>query len=84
LGRHGAVLKLDGRFAIVNWHQRPRDETRVLGEPRGPKTGLRLPPETTIQAVEASGLRLVYVADVPPYHYGAVFEHQHGTALDLG
>ena len=27
-----AVLKIGGRFAIVNWHQRPREETIVLGE----------------------------------------------------
>ena len=39
-----AALKPGGRFAIVNWHQRPREETTVLGEPRGPKTELRLSP----------------------------------------
>jgi ubiquinone/menaquinone biosynthesis C-methylase UbiE len=32
------ALKADGRFAIVNWHKRPREETPILGEPRGPKT----------------------------------------------
>jgi ubiquinone/menaquinone biosynthesis C-methylase UbiE len=30
----GVALKPTGRFAIVNWHQRPREETTVLGEPR--------------------------------------------------
>ena len=29
-------------FAIVNWHKRPREETPILGEPRGPKTELRM------------------------------------------
>ena len=33
-----AVLKPSGRFAVINWHRRPREETIVLGQPRGPKT----------------------------------------------
>ena len=69
-----AALKPGGLFAIINWHQRPREETTVLGEPRGPKTELRLSPEQTIEAVESSGLKLVHLVEVPPYHYGAVFE----------
>jgi SAM-dependent methyltransferase len=69
-----ATLKQDGRFAIVNWHQRPREETMILGEPRGPKTELRLSPQRTIDAVKSSGLRLVQLIELPPYHYGAVFE----------
>jgi SAM-dependent methyltransferase len=69
-----AALKPGGLFAIINWHQRPREETTVLGEPRGPGTELRLSPEQTIEAVESSGLRLVRLVEVPPYHYGAVFE----------
>lgn len=68
------ILGPAGRFAIVNWHQRPREETTVLGEPRGPRTDLRLSPEQTIAAVEAAGLKLSKLVDVPPYHYGAVFE----------
>jgi SAM-dependent methyltransferase len=67
------TLKADGRFAIVNWHQRPREETVILGEPRGPKTELRLSPEQTIKAVEAGGLKLADLVEIPPYHYGAVF-----------
>ena len=69
-----AALKQDGRFAIVNWHRRPRDETVILGEPRGPKTELRLSPQQTIAAVEAGGLKLAHLIEVPPYHYGAIFE----------
>lgn len=69
-----ATLNPGGRLAIVNWHQRPREQTMVLGEPRGPKTELRLSPEQTIAAVEPSGLKLVHLVEVPPYHYGAVFE----------
>lgn len=70
-----AVLKPGGRFAVVNWQRRPREETTILGEPRGPKTELRLSPEQTIEAVETSGLKLIQLADVPPYHYGAIFEN---------
>jgi protein-L-isoaspartate O-methyltransferase len=68
------ALKPGGRFAIVNWHKRPREQTTVLGEPRGPKTELRMSPEQTIAAVEAGGLKLVCVVEIPPYHYGAIFE----------
>lgn len=68
------VLKPAGKFAIVNWHVRPREETQVLGEPRGPRTGLRMSPDETIQAVKPSGLQPVDVVEVPPYHYGAVFQ----------
>jgi SAM-dependent methyltransferase len=67
------ALKPEGRFAIVNWHPRPRQETTILGEPRGPKTELRMSPDETIKAVEAGGLTLTQLVEVPPYHYGAVF-----------
>ena len=68
------ALKPGGLFAIVNWHARPRDETTVLGEPRGPATELRMTPDQTIKETEAGALRLAKVVEVPPYHYGAVFE----------
>jgi SAM-dependent methyltransferase len=68
-----AALKPGGQFAIVNWHHRPREETMILGEPRGPKTELRLSPERTIEAVESSGLRLGQLIELPPYHYGTIF-----------
>jgi ubiquinone/menaquinone biosynthesis C-methylase UbiE len=67
------VLKPGGLFAIVNWHERPRDETTILGEPRGPKTELRISPETTKTAVETSGLKLSSLVEILPYHYGALF-----------
>jgi protein-L-isoaspartate O-methyltransferase len=68
-----AALKPGGHFAIVNWHRRPREETRILGEPRGPTDELRLSPEETIQAVEPGGLKFARLIEIPPYHYGAVF-----------
>jgi SAM-dependent methyltransferase len=68
-----ATLKPGGLFTIVNWHPRPREQTTVLGEPRGPKTELRLSPEQTSGAVESSGLKLARLVEIPPYHYGAIF-----------
>jgi SAM-dependent methyltransferase len=68
------VLKPTGQLVVVNWHQRPREETTILGEPRGPKTELRLSPAQTIESVEASGLKRAHVIEVPPYHYAVVFE----------
>jgi SAM-dependent methyltransferase len=67
------VLKPSGLFAIVSWHARPREQTTVLGEPRGPATELRMTPEQTRSDVEAGGLTFAYQVEVSPYHYGAVF-----------
>ncbi|HEY6023588.1 MAG TPA: methyltransferase domain-containing protein [Pseudolabrys sp.] len=67
------ALKSGGHFAIVNWHARPREGTIILGEPRGPATELRITPETTIAAVQPAGFRFVETVELPPYHYGAVF-----------
>lgn len=67
------ALKPNGRFAVVNWHRRPREETPVLGEPRGPKTELRLSPQQTIKSVEAGGLNFTQLIEVPPFHYAVVF-----------
>ena len=69
----GAALKPDGRFVIVNWHARPREETTILDEPRGPATELRLTPESTVAAVEPAGFQLDRIVELPPYHYGAIF-----------
>ncbi|MBN8935064.1 MAG: class I SAM-dependent methyltransferase [Rhizobiales bacterium] len=70
------ALKPGGLFAIVSWHARPREETIVLGEPRGPETRLRMTPEQTVASVEPSGLKFRKRVDVSPYHYGAVFERR--------
>jgi SAM-dependent methyltransferase len=68
------VLKPGGMFAVVNWHSRPREETTILGEPRGPATELRIRPEETIAAVQSSGLTFHGQFEVPPYHYAVVFK----------
>ncbi|MEN8108233.1 MAG: methyltransferase domain-containing protein [Pseudomonadota bacterium] len=62
-----------GRFAAINWYRRPREETMVLDQPRGPDTELRMQPEEVQQVVEPAGFLLEKVVDVGPYHYGAVF-----------
>jgi len=70
-----AALAADGRFVVVNWRDRPREETAIAGEPRGPPTELRVGPEETRRAVEdASDLRIAREVDLPPFHYGLVFE----------
>ncbi len=68
------ALKHSGRFAIINWYPQPREKTTVLGEPRGPRTELRMSPDQTIKAVELGDLKFSELLDVPPYHYGVVFE----------
>lgn len=70
------VLKPGGLFAVVGWYARPREETIVLGEPRGPATELRMTPQQTIAAVEAGGLAVRKQVDVSPYHYGVVFRKE--------
>lgn len=67
------VLKPGGLFSVVSWYARPREETTVLGQPRGPATELRMSPDQTIAAVEPSGLRHEFTVDVSPHHYAAVF-----------
>ena len=69
-----SVLKPGGRFVVVNWHHRPREETTVLGQPRGPKTEMRMTPQDVTTAVTPTGLRLIKVIELPPYHYAAIFE----------
>jgi ubiquinone/menaquinone biosynthesis C-methylase UbiE len=68
------ALKPGGSFAIVNWHARAREETTILGEPRGPATNLRMTPEQTIDAVIPGGFAFARCVEVSPYHYGAIFQ----------
>jgi SAM-dependent methyltransferase len=69
-----AILKPQGCFGIVNWHRRPREETVVLGQPRGPRTEMRMEPNEVAAGVEPPGFRLARIAKLPPYHYGTIFE----------
>jgi SAM-dependent methyltransferase len=68
-------LRPGGRFVIVNWHDAPRETTRIAGEPRGPPTALRLTPDETERIVlDAAEFVLEETVDLPPYHYATVFE----------
>lgn len=67
------VLRPDGRFGLVNWHAMPRERTRVLGEPRGPRSDMRLSPEAVAAVIGPAGFRLVQRIELPPYHHGTVF-----------
>lgn len=69
-----AALKPGGWFAIVNWHRLPREETTVLGLPRGPRIEMRMTPQEVAAVIEPAGFRLVRVVELLPYHYGAIFE----------
>lgn len=69
-----AVLKPGGRFAVVNWHPLPREQTPVLGQPRGPRTELRLAPAQVQAVAEPAGLRLVSLVELPPYPYGILLQ----------
>jgi ubiquinone/menaquinone biosynthesis C-methylase UbiE len=68
-----AVLKPGGQFGIVNWHRRPREETVVLGQPRGPRTEMRIEARDVAVIVEPAGLLLNRTVELLPYHYGAIF-----------
>jgi SAM-dependent methyltransferase len=68
-----AILKPGGRFAIINWHRRPREHTTVLGQPRGPRTDTRMELADVTATVERANLTLIDVVELPPYHYGAIF-----------
>ena len=70
------ALAPNGRFVVVNWRDRPREETRIAGKPRGPPTDLRVSPAETREVIEgaAGDLTLAREVDLPPFHYGLVFE----------
>ena len=68
-----SALMPGGRFAVINWHHRPKSETTVLGQPRGPETANRMTPDQVIDLASDAGFRLHGVVELPPYHYAAVF-----------
>jgi SAM-dependent methyltransferase len=71
-----AILKPKGQFGVVNWHRRPREETVVLGQPRGPRTKMRIEACDVSVVVKPAGLLLNRTVEFPPYHYGAIFAKQ--------
>lgn len=69
-----STLMPGGQFAVVNWHNRPKRETTVLDLPRGPETASRMTPDQVIDIATEAGFRLHGVIELPPYHYGVVFD----------
>ncbi|MGM0448327.1 MAG: class I SAM-dependent methyltransferase [Methanobacteriota archaeon] len=68
------AIEPSGSLIVVNWHDRPREETTVGDEPRGPPTELRMTPEETAEAVtRAAAFELDRRIELPPYHYALVF-----------
>jgi len=68
-----AILKPEGQFGVVNWHRRPREETLVFGQPRGPRTEMRMEARDVAVIVEPAGLSPNRNVEFPPYHYRAMF-----------
>ncbi|WP_265108961.1 class I SAM-dependent methyltransferase [Halosolutus halophilus] len=69
------ALETAGSFVVINWLPLPRTETTVAGDPRGPPTELRLSPaETRTLVDDAADFDRTRRVDLPPYHYGLVFE----------
>ena len=77
------ALTSEGRLAIVNWCPRAREETIVLGAPRGPKTDMRMSPESVCDAVSTAGLVPTNVVELPPYHYGAIFKETKDNRISV-
>jgi predicted methyltransferase len=67
-------LRPGGRFSVVNWWPRPREETQVLGKPRGPGAAMRFSPDQVAAWVEPAGFRRRDTVDVGPFHYCVDFE----------
>ena len=61
-----ATLKPEGLFGIINWHRRPRVETVVLGQPRGPTTEMRIEATEVVAIVKPAGLLLNRTVELPP------------------
>lgn len=67
------ALKPGGRFIIINWYPLPKEQTVILGQPRGPLSSMRMAPQAVRDAVEPAGFDLGGIVEMPPYHYGAIF-----------
>ena len=68
------ALKPGGLFIVVNWHVAAPSETKVLGKPRGPRKDLRMTSIEVSKIVEPAGLELIQVTELPPFHYGVIFQ----------
>jgi SAM-dependent methyltransferase len=71
-GAH-AALRPGGLFIVINWHPLPRENTRVLGQPRGPATAMRMSWQAVVEVVAPAGFEIDRLVELAPYHYGAIF-----------
>ena len=53
----------------------------MLGEPRGPKTELRMTPTQTKAAVESAGLAFIHKVEIEPFHYAAIFQKRENKSV---
>lgn len=59
------ILNINGKVGIIHW---------IYGKtPRGPLMEIRPKPETIIDWAEKAGLTLTRKIDLPPYHFGLIF-----------
>ncbi len=69
------AIEPGGSLVVVNWQARPRETTTVGDQPRGPPTELRMAPSETEDAVgSVAAFDFDRQVDLPPYHYGLVFD----------
>lgn len=68
-----SALTDGGLFGIINWYPKPREQTPVLGKPRGPSTETRMSPEAVREVVEPAGFALERVVDRRPITMGQYF-----------
>jgi len=66
------VLRPGGKVGIINWYPNSRQDTQVLGKPRGPKTEMRMAPETVQAIARHAGFETEKHVELPPYHYGLI------------
>lgn len=67
-------LTSDGRLIILNWHDRPKEKTPVMGTPRGPPQERRLTPEQTFEHLSSIPLTNTTIVELPPHHYALICE----------
>lgn len=60
------LLKKGGKIGVIHWIH---EDT-----PRGPSLDIRPKPETIIDWAESLGLKLIKQVQLPPYHFGILFE----------
>ena len=66
LERVYSLLNKNGRIGVIHW--------KYEKTPRGPTMDIRPKPEQIIEWANTVGFKLKKNVDLPPYHYGIIFE----------